>query len=79
MRWVSRRRDSTERRVVFPLPEAPMIPHRPPETHPRMLLMIYFIGFPRFGLVETETLFHDSTAGADSFELVLEVIMVGVV
>ena len=64
MRFVSRRRDSTDRSVVFPLPEAPMIAHRPPEMHPRILLRINFIGLPRFGFVDTETLSNANTAGA---------------
>lgn len=40
------------------------MPQRPPETHPLMLLIMYLIGLPRLGLVETDMLFHDRTAGA---------------
>jgi hypothetical protein len=40
------------------------MPQRPPEMHPLMLLIMYLIGLPRLGLVETDTLFHDRTAGA---------------
>ena len=29
-----------------------------------MLLIMYLIGLPRLGLVETDMLFHDRTAGA---------------
>jgi hypothetical protein len=32
--------------------------------HPLMSLMIFFTGFPRFGLVDTITLHQDRTAGA---------------
>ena len=45
-------------------PEAPIIPHKPPDMQPLMLLMIVFACLPRPGLVETETLFQVRTAGA---------------
>ena len=48
------------------LPEAPMMPQRPPVIAPLILLMIDLGSFPLLGLVDTDKLFQVRTAGASA-------------
>lgn len=69
IRFVSKRRERTERNVVFPLPLAPIMAQRPPLIHPFMLLRIVLGSFPLRAFVETQTLFQVKTAGASEGEM----------
>jgi len=73
IRMVSRRSDKTESRVVFPEPDAPIIPHRPPEIQPSTLSMIVFGGIFLFPIVVTERFFHVRIAGAVMLNINLKI------
>ena len=61
---VSKRSDRTDRSVVFPDPEAPIIPHRPPEIEPSIPLIIAFGGIFLRALVVTDRFCQVKMAGA---------------